>query len=206
MPGSITAAPGRIEGTKLLIGEGIEDQRFLQAMLRHLGIDDIQVEQYGGKHKLAGYLKALALRSDYSNVTVIGITRDADGDAADAFRSVRDALGELGLPTPREHGAIADGEPKVGTFIFPDGVSPGMLEDLCFQSVEDDPTADCVRQFFKCVATVGRTPENMSKARVHAWLAAQEPPDKRLAEAAEKDYWPWDNVAFDDLKKFLRSL
>ncbi len=51
-----------------------------------------------------------------------------------------------------------------------------------------------------------RQPKNISKARVHAWLSSQNEPDKRLAEAAEVGYWPWENPAFDLLKLFLKEL
>ncbi len=46
----------------------------------------------------------------------------------------------------------------------------------------------------------------MAKARVHAWLASQIEPDKRLGEAAKAGYWPWDSPGFDRLKQFLQAL
>jgi len=41
--------PLEITKTKLVIGEGWEEVRFFNALLQHLGIDNIQTEQYGGK-------------------------------------------------------------------------------------------------------------------------------------------------------------
>jgi len=35
---------------KLLLGEGIEEVRFFNALLAHLGITNVQVDQYGGKN------------------------------------------------------------------------------------------------------------------------------------------------------------
>jgi hypothetical protein len=46
----------------------------------------------------------------------------------------------------------------------------------------------------------------MSKACVHAWLASKERPDKRLGEAAQAGYWPFEHSAFDALSQFLLSL
>jgi len=69
------------------------------------------------------------------------------------------------------------------------------------------PELSCLDSYFQCVLdTAQRRPANASKARVHAWLASQIEPDKRLGEAAEIGYWPWDNPAFDPLKQFLRAL
>jgi len=31
-------------------------------------------------------------------------------------------------------------------------------------------------------------------------------PDRRVGEAAQAGYWPWDSQAFDDLWAFLRSM
>jgi hypothetical protein len=31
-------------------------------------------------------------------------------------------------------------------------------------------------------------------------------PDRRVGEAAEAKYWPWDSQALDDLWAFLRSM
>jgi hypothetical protein len=61
--------------------------------------------------------------------------------------------------------------------------------------------------YFECVLrTAGRQPAHMAKARVHAWLASQIEPDRRLGEAAGKGYWPWANAAFEPLRTFLQML
>ena len=51
-----------------------------------------------------------------------------------------------------------------------------------------------------------RQPGNLAKAKVHAWLASQVDPDKRLGEAAQAGYWPWDSCVFESLKDFMRNL
>ena len=52
-------APREISKPKLLIGEGWEEVYFFSALLNRLGLNDIQVEQYGGKAKLSPYLRNL---------------------------------------------------------------------------------------------------------------------------------------------------
>ena len=82
-----------------------------------------------------------------------------------------------------------------------------MLEDLCLAGVQADPAMPCVPEFFDCVQRrANRQPNNLAKARVHAWLASQVEPDKRLGEAAEAGYWPWASPAFAPLTSLLRVL
>jgi len=199
--------PRSIVKPKLLIGEGVEEVRFFDKLLAHLNINDVQVEEYKGKLGLSSYLYALRNQSGYEGIVSLGVTRDADSDAEDAFRSVCEALKRARLPAPTTAGASAAGRPQVSVLIFPDGRKPGMLEDVCLAAVETDSAMECVNAFFDCIKEkTKRLPCNMAKARVHAWLSSQPEPDRRLAEAAEADYWPWDKPAFDQLKEFLSAL
>ena len=61
--------------------------------------------------------------------------------------------------------------------------------------------------YLSCIEQMaGRVPDNLAKARVHAWLASQEKAGLRLGEAAEKGYWPWKSPAFDSIKQFINDL
>lgn len=192
---------------KLLIGEGKEEVDFFTAFLTHLNISNVQVEQYRGKQGLASYLKTLVVRPGYLNVVSLGITRDADNSAQSAFQSVCGSLQRASLPVPSQPGEVVGYNPQVSVMILPDGQNKGMLEDLCLAAVETDPVLQCVDEYLNCVyTTVGRESNNMAKARVHAWLASQIEPDKRLGEAAKAGYLPWDSPGFDRFKQFLQSL
>ena len=196
-----------ISQPKLLIGEGAEEVRFFNAMLNHLKLGDIRVEEYGGKRKLSRYLQELLVRPSYRDVISIGITRDADADASSAFQSVCGVLTNIGLAAPAATEVFVGDHPKVGIFILPDGRNAGMLEDLCLAAIRSYPDMQCVDEYFKCIhEKANRQPNNLAKARVHAWLASQVEPDRRLGEAAEVGYWPWDSPIFDTLKQFLRAL
>jgi len=82
-----------------------------------------------------------------------------------------------------------------------------MLEDLVLEALRLDSLIDCIDRYFECVgAAKGSSPNQISKARVHAWLAAQDPPDMRLGIAAQRGFIPWDNPSFDQLKNLLTAL
>jgi hypothetical protein len=201
------AGPVEITENKLLIGEGVDEVRFFKALLGHLGLGQIQVEQYGGKTKLSRYLKNLPNIPGFAKLVSIGVTRDADSDPASALQSVTSGLHQAGLPSPSVHGAPQTITPKMTVFILPSAQNTGMLEDLCMNSVELDSALGCVDEYLACVLQrSNRQPANLAKARVHAWLASNVKPDLRLGEAAEAGLWPWASAAFDGLKEFLRDL
>lgn len=203
---------------KLLLGEGIEEVYFFTAFLGYLGITDVQVDQYDGKTNIGAGLRAIKDRSGFLNLVVsLGVTRDADfaDDPAEdalasqrAFQSVSGALAHANLPVPGAPLVRAAGAPDISVFILPDNQRPGMLEDLCIAAM-DAPDIGCAEQYFECVSLkAGRDQirRNVSKSRVHAWLATQTEPDKHLGQAAQAGYWDWGNPAFDQLKQFLQAL
>lgn len=205
----------KIVRPKLLIVEGRDEEMFFGAALQdHLGLTDIQVMPIGGKSKLPQSLAALVLDPAFPTVQSLAIIRDADVTApgatvvsADqAFQSICGSLQRVNLPCPGAHGHFAAGSPRVGLFIIPNGVDDGMLETLCLQSVATLPEFSCVDGYFHCLQGHGAVPNNLHKARAHAWLASRPEPDKRVGEAAQAGYWPWDSDAFRDLWAFIRSL
>lgn len=199
--------PREITQPKFLIGEGQEEVRFFNAFLKHLGRQDVQVENYSAKPQLRRYLKALRTRPGFSQVVTLCIAQDADNSAASAFQSVCDASRNAGLAAPERPSQMAGESPCVGVLILPDGERPGMLEDLCLDAVKADFAIPCVDRYFQCFSEQNhRQPNNIAEARVHAWLASQVVPDLRLGEAAEKGYWPWTAPAFGAFKTFLLAL
>jgi Protein of unknown function (DUF3226) len=199
---------GQITKPKLLLGEGVDEVRFFGAYLAHLNITDIQVAQYAGKSRLAAFLQTLVTPiPGFSGLVSLGITRDADDNPTGAFQSVSAALQSARLPVPAAHGQSAGSSPRVHVFILPDGITPGMLESLCLESVRGNSAFPCLTSYFQCVLrAAARQPTNVAKAFLHAWLASEVIPDKRLGEAAEAGYWPWGSPAFNELKGFLTSL
>jgi hypothetical protein len=199
--------PFEIMKPALLVVEGKEDELFFKALITHLGLQ-IQVIPLGGKEKLRPNLKALASSPRFaSEVISLGVVRDANSNPSAAFQSVRDALIATKLPAPASPLTPVGNGLHVIVMIVPEADTQGMLEDLCLKSVNKDPAMICVEHYFTCLQQHGLTlPTNASKARVQSYLAAKPEPGKRLGEAAEKGYWPWDEQVFDEVKKFLKQI
>ena len=90
-------APKQLSQPKLLIGEGREEVVFFTALLKHLDLNDVQIEEYRGKDRLRPYLRGLHVRPNFPQLVSLGIVRDADADATSAFQSVSGALRDAGL-------------------------------------------------------------------------------------------------------------
>jgi len=188
----------RIEKPKLIIGEGKEDFFFFDSLIKHLKIDDIQVDFYGGKTNLNNYFKALHLKPGFSNLCSLGITRDADESFDTASQSIDDSI--------RRHKLNEIENLRIKKFIFPDNNSPGMLEDVCLRAI-DGYEMGCIEDFFQCInKNTNKKPNEFSKAKIHAWLSTQIQPDKRLGEAAKAGYIDWNNENFNKLINFIKSL
>jgi hypothetical protein len=205
----------KIQKPKLLIVEGRDEQFCFEAALRdHLGLTDIQVMPIGGKTLLTRNLTGLIADPDFPTVGSFAVVRDADETAPDAtmsaasqsFQSVCGSLRHVNLACPPAHGQFSDGPPRVGVFIVPNGTDDGMLEALCLHSVSTLPEFPCVDAYFQCLQAHQIAPKSLHKARAHAWLASRPEPDRRVGEAAQAGYWPWNSQAFDNLWAFLRSM
>ena len=218
-----------ISKPKLLLGEGEDESQFLSAFVAHMAIDDIQVIQYGGKSRMEAGLKGIVNLSNFDRVVSLGITRDADyfenplnvlakqnnvNEVQATFNAIcailRNPKINLPAPTSPKAKALAEGKPAVQVFILPDCERAGMLEDLCLATLEAMAEQNCIENYFSCIQQVTKKihpTHKLSKARLHAWLAAQEEPDlTRLGIAAAKGYLNFNHPAFDQLKAFIQAL
>ncbi len=165
MPSS-PAQPAAIDKPRLLVGEGDDEVSFFRALVAACHLDDVQVEKTGGKDGLRLYLRELPNRPGYERLVALGITRDADDDCVVAFQRVCTLLGAAGFSSPPAAGQVVYGPLRVGVFILPDNGRPGMLEDLCLDSVAADPAFPCLAAYFQCVLhSANRQPGNAAKAR-----------------------------------------
>lgn len=200
MNGTPGIAPKPIEATRMLLGEGREEELFFDALLKHLDITGVQVEKYDGKSNLAPFLKALKNRSGFAQVNKLSILRDGDDDPTVAALSVDNAIAQASFPV----------ELTVKKLILPGGTQIGALENLCLQSIAGQPIESCLEEYLSCAAratgNTHTTTTNKAKARVHAWLAANPKPDLRLGQAAAAGVIDWTSPAFDQLKAFVQDL
>jgi hypothetical protein len=200
--------PKSIIGPKQLLVEGRDAEVFFHALLDHVGLADVQIQNFGGKDELPGFLKALRIAPDFARtVTSLGIVRDAETDPTAAFQSVCSALNGANLAVPAQVLVPAGHSPQVRILILPDAATPGMLETLCLQAVNNDPVIECIEQYFECVEQqTGSLPDNMHKARVQAFLASRPRPGLLVGQAAHAGYWHLDNPVFDHVRQFVQGL
>ena len=84
-----------------------------------------------------------------------------------------------------------------------------MIEDVCLDSVSDDPAMECIDRYLECIEesdTPGPRQAWRPKARAHAFLASRDRPDLRIGEAADRGIWRFERLAFDPLKDLLMTL
>jgi hypothetical protein len=157
---------------------------------------------------LQSFLKAFVKARRFgTQVSSLGIIRDAESNPASAFQSVCRALLNVGLNVPTQMDVAIGHAPRVSIFILPNADKPGMLETICLEAIADRPIVKCVEEYFACVQkNVGVLPANLDKAKVHAFLSSMDRPHLTFGQSAEAGYWPFDNPVFDPLKKFLIAL
>jgi len=181
----------------MLLGEGKDDKVIFDALLAHLHIQDVQVESYDGKEKLATFLEALKVFSGFSNVTKLIVTRDANGDAGAALDSVGYAVSHAAFPNSL----------TVKILILPGGGQQGTLETLILGTISGHPIVPCMDAFFDCARKAGLAKHDslskQSKARVHAWLATQDTPNLRLGHAVQKGLVDLSSPALASLRQSL---
>ena len=200
----------RIRSDRLLLVEGRDEVNLFSALMQHCldAEPTVQVIDAGGKDQFPKNLRALSTAArTRPSLCAIGVVRDADDDAARAFRSVRDHIRNVGYEPPTAHGAFSDTTPSIGVFIVPDGAGPGAIETLCRRSREGDAAAGCVDEFLNCLdehAAMRST--NVDKTFAHAYLAAMKDPVARVGEGARQGAWDFESPAFAELSDFLREL
>lgn len=164
-----------IANPKILIVEGLDEKHLFSALIKHLVLTDIEIRDIGGKDNIRRNVRALKITPGFEKATSLGVVRDADNDPHSAFQSVCDALQDAGLPRPSEPLQPTGNAPQVTVMILPDGKTTGMLEDICLESVNEDPAMHCVEEYFQCLdERLENLPNNPSKARVRAFLASRE--------------------------------
>ena len=198
-----------------LLVEGKDQDHFFDELVKHLKIEDLQIQDFGGVDELKGFLRVLVKQPGFGTVRMLGIVRDAETSAQGAFQSVQSSLRNARLPVPVRPGESArPGEPAgaapaVNVLILPGDGDQGMLETLLCRTFADTPVDRCIDDFFKCfeMSEEGAPIRNPDKARAHAFLATREMPHVSVGVAARKRYWGnFDHDAFREIHRFLSSL
>ena len=215
--------------SRLLLVEGNEDQEFFIQLGFHLEFTSetpLHIVQYEGKNNLAKFLILVMNDPNFSQLTHVGIVRDADYNT-NAFQSVVTALVSANqnssrqFPIPEKAVQPSDGIPKLSILILPSVERDGMLEDVVLDALDNDPISICVNDYFECLADKGLeiVEERLSKAKVRVFIAGKNV-DRRSSERDDTDklylsdvfrmsWWQdqfWEHPSFDETKRFLLQL
>lgn len=156
---------------KLLLVEGKDEVGFFSALLKSIGLDNIQILDVGGVSKFKTNFKTLPVTVGFDQVKTIGIVRDADNNADAAFQQVCDAIRGAGMEPPGKAFVSSGGKPEIRVLIVPPEETSGMLEDVIINSIKEDAYYQCVTSLFECLTTIqGWASNNTAKARVRAYL------------------------------------
>jgi hypothetical protein len=199
----------KITKSKQLLVEGKTPLIFFKALLEHLELPEINVQNFGSNQDLRGFLRTFVTRPEFKDkVEAYAIIRDAEQQpAASAFSSVCHSINIAGHQPPGKISVFTESNPKVGVYILPNCLNNGMLETLCLESVMSPGLSNCIETFFKCIGGVGVVqPANQAKAYTRAFLATQDIDEAQVGRAAQRGLWKWEHAAFDGLRAFLRAL
>ena len=195
-----------VKNVQLLV-EGSVAESFLGAMANHLKLGNIQIQNFGGVSQLRSFLSAMVKMTGFPQINSIGIIRDADGPAKNAFDSVTGSLRQAGLPVPIKAGQPVGHNPAISVMILPNNSDSGMLETLICEAIRTDKVYTCIESFIEC-ATRERGDEipRLDKARVSAFLSIQNEPPLSLGVAVTRGYLNPNNLAFKRLCSFLEDI
>ena len=195
-----------VKDVQLLV-EGKVPEGFFSAIAEHLGLKNLQIQNFGGVTQLKPFLKWFVRLPGFPRVTSIGIVRDAEQSAEGAFASVKNALKEASLPIPSRVRQRCGRQPAVSVMILPGNADAGMLETLLWETIQSDDTHTCINSFFECVEDVlGEPVRSPDKARVTAFLATRPNPHLSIGSAANRGYLDFDHAALEPVRSFLQDV
>ena len=200
-------SPQSLEASTQLLVEGNDQRNFFEAFVRHLGVSGVQVQNFGGVYDLSEFIMNMSGMDEFSDhVRSLGIVRDAEASAQEAFRSVQGSLRRIGLTAPDRPRQRVGVSPSVSVLILSDDDSPGMLETLLCRTFSGSGLDGCIDSFFECVhAELGHGPHRPHKARAHAYIATQRDAHVSVGVAAQRNYWDLNHAVFDGVRDFLRG-
>ena len=199
----------------LVLCEGKEDRLVLMALVSHLGISEhYRFESYAESGSLRSFLRAVKTLPDFTDGTIrsILVTRDADSNYDDAWRSVSDGILEvfgIALPAAGDWYPLTESR-KIAGWVIPGPNRTGMIETLLLDAQRERESGifQCVDSVMDCAEKIHGMPMH-EKARFYIWtILAQEPgaKDRLTIERALKRMPPdWESDHFKLLSDILRS-
>lgn len=181
---------------KKLLVEGEEDKRVIPQLIEANGIRwgenpdtwIVEIDQCDGFEKMVKQgLIETELKT--SGLEVLGIIADANDKAEERWESLRNRCREFFPQLPDElpaTGLIHTSETglKLGVWLMPDNRSHGMMETFLTYLVPDDRNsvlkyAESARDQARALGAPYKD-VHADKAKIHTWLAWQDPPGQQL--------------------------
>ena len=199
--------PKEIKTKIQLLVEGNDQRNFFEAFTKHLSITNVQIQNFGGVTDLSNFLPAFVKMSNFQSVQSLGVVRDAETSAKNAFKSVQSSLRKADLSVPDKPGIRKDSYPTVTVLILPTDCPSGMLETVLCRSFAATPLDRCIDEFFKCVKSSSEISiKYPDKARAHAYLTTKPDPHFSVGVAAKNGYWDLDHEVFSTVRDFLHKI
>lgn len=203
--------------TRTLLVEGDDDMHVLRHLCGTRGVGGVHnFVPHGGVEALLEAISVYAKRA--GDTEIVGIVIDADTDLGARWVAIRHRLEEAGYKdvpdAPDRQGTIVDPPdgaylPRVGIWLMPDNMLPGILEDfLAFMVPEESPLFEHAR---KSVAAIPPGEQRFTdvarpKALIHTWLAWQKEPGKPLGTAITARFLDPKDSRADALVAWLKRL
>jgi hypothetical protein len=172
--------PKELISDRLLVGEGIRDSEFLEALCSNRRIKGFQCDHVDGNTTF-GSLERIKILPGYDKLSMLIIFGDNDEAAGKSFRTIKTQLNDAGLASPAHPLQIArkNGSPPVAVVMMPfpgvDGSTEGCLETLLIPAIAraHQEQKACVDTMFRCVgADQWRTKSSRDKLIVRCVLSA----------------------------------
>lgn len=223
-----TPIPDAITKENIVFVEGPDDEHFIRAILKNIGVDkSVQIIRAGGITQFPSKFQAKIKESNFKSVRCIAIIIDADSSKEDALKMVKKTLVSSGFSTPNEHGSSVKCDKRnvtIGVFIVSKpGENSGMLEDLFIETQKETPIsvhaeryisglAESLKKHIPDKGTPRPTPKdfkypsNESKARARAILSGFYDDISTVGYAAQHGYIDMNSSSLDEIKIFLNTL
>lgn len=188
-----------MDHAKVLLVEGDEDKRVIPQLVEANGIKwgenkkewIVEIQALGSVEKLLDKEEiSIQFRMRRRSLKVLGIILDADESPAKRWQSIRNCLIAMYPDIPEQlpaTGLIHPGDIKVGVWMMPDNKERGMLETfLQFLLPEDGKSLwDFTEKSCQQAKEQGACFKDChsDKAKIHTWLAWQNPPGRQLHQA-----------------------
>ena len=174
--------------TRLLLVEGVDDKHVVRHVWARKNPGKPQPFEIREKDGVERLVESISVEVKVPGRIALGIMVDANSRVESRWRSMERQLriADVDLPSDMDRdGTIIDDAGlgvTVGVWIMPDNMAQGHLEDFVAGLIpEEDPVWPLAREYIHRIPEDHR-PKDVSKAALHAWLAARAEP-RRMGQA-----------------------